>query len=258
MRWIVHIPVSMVVVAALGCSPSAPTRPSETVKGSAHLPSWLTVATGRGPGGLRSSAVIDGFRVHPDPGDDGVIHVFDDESVVVNATDIASRPPAAQSYLVVNWGDGSNQRVGCGPCRQDHDYAPGRYKLVASLDGTASDRSISVPVEVSVRGPRAPSRIGSEGPIQPFDMTNGDVAVGDPTFLLVPADQPPNILFAFLFPPDCSPPGAAVEDFSSLQPVPPNVGLPYLAVSPGTCTVTAFGALVDGSFFSQSVTFTVH
>ena len=125
MRWIVRIPVSIVLIAALGCSPAASTRPTETATGAARLPAWLTVATGRGAAALRSSAVIDGFRVHPDPGDDGVIHVFDDENVVVNGADIKADPPA-QSYLVVNWGDGPNQRVGCGPCRQDHGYAPGQ------------------------------------------------------------------------------------------------------------------------------------
>jgi hypothetical protein len=256
MRWIVRIPVSIVVVAALGCSPSAPTPPSQTLKGDALLPSWLTVATGRGPGGLRSSAVIDGFRVHPDPGDDGVIHVFSDENVVVNATDIASRPPAPQNYLVVNWGDGPNQRVGCGPCRQDHGYAPGRYTLVASLDGAASDRSISVPVQVSARGPR---RVRSDGPIQPFELTSGDIAVGDTAYLVVPFFLPPTVVSAFLFPPDCSPAGAAAFDFSSI-PIfsPPTVSLPVIGVSPGICTITASGTLVGGSSFTQSVTFTVH
>jgi hypothetical protein len=256
MRWIVRIPVSIVVVAALGCSPSASTRPSETVKGGAHLPSWLTVATGRGPGGLRSSAVIDGFRVHPDPGDDGVIRVFSDESVAVNATDIASRPPAPQSYLVVNWGDGPNQRVGCGPCRQDHGYAPGHYTLVASLDGTASDRSISVPVQVSARGPR---RVRSEGPIQPFDLTNGDIAVGDTTYLEVPFLPPPTILLPVFLSVDCSPPGAADIDFLSPPAfTPPTISLPFIGISPGTCTISVSGNTVGGSPFTQSVTFTVH
>ena len=109
MRGILRVPVLIVVAAGLGCSPSAPTRPSETVKG-AQLPSWLTVAAGRGSGGLSSSAVINGFRVHPDPGDDGVIRVFTDENVVVNGADIKADPPA-QSFLVVNWGDGPNQRA---------------------------------------------------------------------------------------------------------------------------------------------------
>ena len=157
---------------------------------AAPLPGWLAVSSGQaGPAGLRSSAVIDGFRVHPDPGDDGVIRVSEDENVVVNATDIAARPPAPQSYLVVNWGDGPNQRVGCGPCRQDHGYARGRYTLQASVDGTASDRSISVAVEVSPSRGEKPNR--GKGPIQPFELGASDIAVGETMFLVVPIALPP-------------------------------------------------------------------
>jgi hypothetical protein len=223
------------------------------VKGDAQLPSWLTVATGRGPGGLRSSAVLDGFRVHPDPGGDGVIRILSGENVVVNATDIASRPPAPQSYLVVNWGDGPNQRVGCGPCRQDHGYAPGRYTLVASLDGTASDRSISVPVEVSVGRPK-PNR--AAGPIQPFELGTSDIAVGETAFLVVPIFLPPNVTAAFLLM-DCVPQNAAVFDFSGIAFNPPNVSLPIVGLAPGTCTVTVTGT-DSGEPFNQSLTFTVH
>ena len=255
MRGILRVPVFIVVAAALGCSPSAPTRPSQTVKGSTQLPSWLHVAAGRGSGGLTSSAVINGFRVHPDPGDDGVIHVFTDENVVVNAADIKADPPA-QSYLVVNWGDGPNQRVGCGPCRQDHGYAPGSYTLIASVDGTASNPSISVRVQVSARGPR---RVRADGPIQPFELTSGDLAVGDTMYIVIPFFLPPTVSSAFLFPPDCSPPGAAVFDFSGLPLfTPPTVSLPIIGVAPGTCTITASGTLVGGAPFSESVTFTVH
>jgi hypothetical protein len=161
------IPLLVVTMAAVGCAGSSPTNPAEPATSrTASRATWLSVASPRAAtGGPRSTAVIDGFRVHPDPGDDGVIRVFDDENVVVNATDIASRPPDPQSYLVVNWGDGPNQRVGCGPCRQDHPYAAGRYTLVASLDGTASGRSISVPVEVSrARGRGACARRGPSSP----------------------------------------------------------------------------------------------
>ncbi|HET6897739.1 MAG TPA: hypothetical protein VFK70_05300 [Vicinamibacteria bacterium] len=226
----------------------------ETGQGAA-IPAWLKVATAAAPtSAVRSSAVIDGFRVHPDPGDDGVIHVFDDENVVVNATDIASRPPAEPNYLVVNWGDGPNQRVGCGPCRQDHAYGPGRYTLVASLDG--SGRSISVQVQVSARGPR---RVRSDGPIQPFDLTNGDIGVGDTTYLVVPLLPPPTIELPVFLSIDCSPTDAADIDFLSPPLITDStLGLPFIGVTPGTCTVSVTGTLVDGSPFAQSVTFSVH
>ena len=247
--------VSVVVAASLGCSPSAPPPPPETVNGGALRTSWLTVANGGGSSSLTSSAVIDGFRVHPDPGDDGVIRVFDDENVVVNATDIASRPPADANFLVVNWGDGPNQRVGCGPCRLDHGYGPGSYNLAASLDG-ASGRSISVRVQVSHRGPK---RVRADGPVQPFELTDGEIAVGETTYLLLPPVPPPTLMTFILFPPDCSPPGAATFNFA-VPPLitPENFGFPFIGLAPGTCTVTLAGTLVGGAPFSQSVTFTIH
>jgi len=260
MRWILRGPISVVVVAAIGCSPSAPTRPSETVMYGVQLPSWITVAAGPGSDGVRSSAVINGFRVHPDPGDDGVIRVFTDENVVVNATDIKAPPSEPQSYLVVNWGDGPNQRVGCGPCRQDHAYAPGSYTLVASVDGTPANPSISVRVQVSPRGGKPPGGVHADGPIQPFDLTHGDIGVGELTYFVIPLSLPPTVSSAFLsLLPTCSPSGAATLDFSSL-PIftPPTIAFPYKGVTPGTCTLTVTGTLVGGIPFSQSLTFSVH
>ena len=255
MRGIVYVAVSMVVATSLGCSPSAATPPPQGVNGGAHPPSWLTVATSRGSSGLTSSAVIDGFRVHPDPGDDGVFHVFDDEDVVVNATDIASRPPADPNFLVVNWGDGPNQRVGCGPCRLDHGYGPGSYTLVASLDGGAG-RSISVRVQVSHRGTKRPH---ANGPVQPFELSDGEIAVGDTLYLLLPPVPPPTLMTFSLPPPDCSPPGAANFNFAVPPLMTPDFfGFPFIGLSPGTCTVTLSGTLVGGAPFSQSVTFTIH
>jgi hypothetical protein len=251
-----RIPLSLVMIAAVGCGRSAPTSPSEpsTSPTSSRL-AWLTPVSSPA-GGPRSTAVIDGFRVHPDPSDDGVIRAFDDENVVVNATDIASRPPDAQSYLVVNWGDGPNQRVGCGPCRQDHGYAPGRYTLTASLDGTASGRSISIPVEVSVRGPR---RVRSEGPIQPLELTDGDIGVGDLTYLLLPLLPPPTIQLPVFLAINCSPAGAANFDFASPPVITGSTaGLPLIGLAPGTCTVSISGNTSGGAPFTQSVTFTVH
>jgi len=255
MRRKTGIPVSIVVMAALGCSPSGSTRPSAVETGWSAVPPWIKVtATGVGAG-LLSSAVIDGFRVHPDPGDDGVIHAFTDESVVVNATDIASRPPAEPNYLVVNWGDGPNQRVGCGPCRQDHGYAPGRYTLVASLDGP-SGRSITVQVEVVARRERS-TRVSADGPLQPFELGNGDLAVGETTFFQF--GIPTNLLTLFIFPPTCSPPGAAFYDFATLPVLnPPTFALPIKGFFPGTCTITATGTLVGGAPFNQTITFSVH
>jgi len=260
-----RIPLAIVIIASAGCASSPPSGPSATAtadvaaKAAANL--WFRIE-GRSPAASRSvraTAVIDGFRVHPDPGDDGVIRVFADENVVVNATDIASRPPAPQSYLVMNWGDGPNQRVGCGPCRADHTYAPGRYTLVASADnlqpsaGSGTDRSISVVVEVSSRREKP----GDLAPIQPFELSSSDIAVGDTTFLLLPENLPSNVALTTFPALDCSPPGAAFADFANVVFIPPNIALPFIGVLPGTCTFSVSGT-VDGRPFTQSATFTIH
>jgi len=195
--------------------------------------------------------VIDGFRVHPDPGDDGVIRVFEGDKVVVNATDIAS----PQSFLVVTWGDGANKNVGCGPCRADHTYAPGRYTLTARADnlppstGTAADRSISVTVEVSpVRETLAP--------IQPFELSTSDIGVGDTTYLKVPIFLPAEVdLSGVSF--DCSPSDAAFPDFGNEIFDPPNVAVPFVGASPGACSFAVAG-FVNGVPFRQVAKFRVH
>ena len=104
----IRIPVSMVILATVGCAPS-PSRPTAATSDYAARVAAGPWSRIKGSGlsasrGVKAAAVINGFRVHPDPGDDGVIRVREGENVVVNATDIASRPPAPPSYLVVNWG----------------------------------------------------------------------------------------------------------------------------------------------------------
>jgi hypothetical protein len=245
------------MMAAVGCARSAPTSPDgpSTSRTTSRV-TWLTaVSPQAATGGPRSTAVVNGFRVHPDPGDDGVIHAFEGEKVVVNATDIASRPPAPQSYLVVEWGDGPNQRVGCGPCRADHSYAPGRYTLVASADnlqpsaGSGTDRSISVVVDVEPQRDLAP--------IQPFQLSASDIGVGESTFLLVPFFLPDGVELSSVPFLDCSPPGAAFLDFGNEVFMGPNVAVPFVGVSPGTCTFAVSGG-VNGVPFIQTVRFTVH
>jgi hypothetical protein len=252
MRWIVRIPVSIVIIATLGCSPSGSTRPSQVAAADTQQrANWLAATRGHvASAGLRSSAVIDGFRVHPDPDDNGVIHVFEGENVVVNATDIASRPPAPQSYLVVNWGDGPNQRVGCGPCRQDHGYVAGRYTLVASLDGTAADWSISLVVEVTrQREPKHPSLFTR------FGFEPSTIGVGDFGVVYLPIPPPPGITITDIPFPTCTPLDAVF--FGGPVFLPDAIGVEFFANEPGTCTVTVFGTDATGEPFAESSTVTV-
>jgi hypothetical protein len=227
---------------------------------------------GVGSGDVSAEAVIDGFRVHPDPDEDGVIHVFTDESVAVNATDIAARPPAEQSYLVINWGDGPNRRVGCGPCRADHQYDPGRYRLTATAEGIPASqsggetsRSISIEVQVSERRekPEAPQSPVVSSHFQTFGFMP-DVVNRGTDFLLVvpfpfPEPFPPGVT---LRPPfltlDCAPPILTVirRPLVPRVPVPGGFGLTYRALRRGTCVLTAYGTDANGPF-TETATLTI-
>ena len=267
MRRSIGIPVAILLAASAGCDSSSPTKATvsstvrSTVPEASTLWSMVKINTHATGAGLQSTAVIDGFRVHPDPDEDGVIHVFADESVVVNASDIASRPPAPQSYLVVSWGDGPNQRVGCGPCRADHSYAPGRYRLVASADnlqpsaGSGTDRSTSLEVQVS-------SRREKPGPFvsrfQSFGFDQNDVQVGATFYFVLPIPLPPGIVLVFPgITLNCTPFDAAFPDFlAPIQPFPGGIGLPFVATKPGTCVATVYGEDANGPF-TESSTLTI-
>jgi hypothetical protein len=257
MHLTVRMPVTMLVLAAVGCAPSSPSRPTEATTSSysamvARDP-WGMLRAGSAMSaapGVKTAAVIDGFRVHPDPGDDGVIRVVEGESVSVNASDIASRPPAPQSFLVVKWGDGpANQRVGCGPCRMDHSYAAGRYTLVASADGLPGDRSITLDVEVR------PGKRDRNTRFQYFGFDPEQLSVGGTGRILFPF--PPPGLTQFLPTLLCE--QAGVPTFFLIQPngipefVPPDhLVLPFIATGAGTCTFSIFGEDADGTFTETS------
>ena len=256
MHWSLRIPLSVVLIALLGCASSSPTRPTDVAPSDfaarvADSP-WSYVKGGPSAAarGVEALAVIGGFRVHPDPGDDGVIRVVDGDKVVVNATDIAPRPPAPPSYLVVNWGDGPNQRVGCGPCRMDHAYAPGRYTLVASADGLPAERSISITVEVSAAREERTSHV------EFFGFSPSDVAVGGTGVILLPTVAPPGVSLTNIF-------GECVPDEDILQPngtastFPTYVALPFITTGPGTCTLFLVGEDASGPFTDTS-TLTIH
>jgi hypothetical protein len=256
MHLAIRIPVAMVVLAAVGCAPSTPAgptaAPTATSGYAAQLAAgpWAKLKAGGPPAaaaGVKAEAVIDGFRVHPDPGDDGVIRVVEGENVTVNASDIASPPPAPQSFLVVNWGDGGNQRVGCGPCRMDHSYAPGRYTLVASADGLPGDRSITLTVDVRP-GRRAPNTR-----FQYWGFLDGEqLHIGDPGRIFLPLEEPPGVTL-LAFDVLCSPSYdvLAPNGFVEIHP-PEYVAFPFVAAAPGTCTLYIFGEDANGPFTETS------
>src|SRR5262245_18871291 len=97
--------VGGLVFAGCGTS-STPAAPVPGQGTSAHrdlAQAWAQVF--KTAGHVRGTASVQGFRVHPDPDADGIIHVVQGDGVVINAVDLAAAPPAATTYLIVNWGD---------------------------------------------------------------------------------------------------------------------------------------------------------
>jgi len=269
-----RIPLSIAIIAVVGCSGSIPTVPSGPAAppAAAGMPDastfWAKVQMDPpvAPADLSGTAVVNGFRVHPDPDEDGVIHVFSDESVAVNATDIAARPPAEQSYLVMNWGDGPNQRVGCGPCRQDHQYAPGHYRLTASADnipaepGGENSRSISLEVQVFARRekPEAPQTPALVSHFQTFGFMPTTVTVGSDFLLVLPIVYPPGVTPRFpFFTLTCTPLLAAIPRLVPPVPFPGGLGGTLRARRAGTCVATVYGTDATGPF-TETSTVTIH
>jgi hypothetical protein len=249
--------LAAVVVAVLSvrCG-GTPSPSSATPAGHTAAAPWWLAATGtlKASGALTSSAV-DGFRVHPEPDSDGVVHAFEGENVVVNAADVASRPPAPQTYLIVKWdADGANERVGCGPCRLEHGYSAGRYTLTATADdlqpatalSSSTNRSISLVVVVSP----APS-----APFQPFEFTPRDIGVGETSLLRIPLLLPEGVTLTGVFL-NCSPFNAATIGFPQFAP--PVVEIPFTGNVAGTCAFSVTGTDGAGTPFKQLAKLTIH
>src|SRR5262249_7019589 len=160
------------------------------------------------------------------------------DSVVVNASDLASRPPDSPSYLTVNWGDGPNQRIGCGPCRADHLYASGRYTLQATADDIASSsqarssasRSITLQVQVTPVRDRKRSRFAA------FGFYQHDFNVGDSVLVVLPFPPPAGVTINFVFF-QCQPFNTLFPDFANPPgPVAGGIGFYFTATAPGGCT----------------------
>lgn len=272
MRHSIGIPIAIFMAAGLGCDSASPTRATASAPASAPANAtvpddartfWAKVEMDPpvAPADVSSLAVVDGFRVHPDPDEDGVIHVFTDESVAVNASDIAARPPADQSYLVMNWGDGPNQRVGCGPCRADHQYAPGRYRLTASADnlpvaaGADNSRSISLEVQVFARRekPEAPQKPAFVSHFQSFGFMPSTVTVGSDVLLVLPVIYPTGVTPRLpIFTLTCTPVLAVLPRLVPPVPFPGGLGGTLRARRAGTCVATTYGTDANGPFTETS------
>jgi hypothetical protein len=261
------VPVAVLVaIGSLGCGSSAsvtspaPAAAAPQSTGAASA-SAFEASVLQAIRHVSTEAVIDGFRVHPDPGDDGVIRVFEGQPVIVNAADIASAPPAPETFLVVSWGDGDgNQRLGCGPCRLEHLYASGRYTLVAAADDLQPEgrpgrvnRSITLAIEVT---PAPPGAQPAVSPFANFGFRPTGLAVGDFGGIFVP-DVAVNVI----------PDGIALR--CTTDPVLPfapsgpavvvanGIMLPIEALLPGRCTFTILSHDTDGNVFRDSSVLTI-
>jgi hypothetical protein len=249
--------VTFAMVSVRCSSPSAPAVPKAGAPEDALARTFASAF--KAPGPVSATFVIDGFRVHPDPGADGVIHVTEGDGVVVNGADIASRPPAAESILVVNWGDGGNERVGCGACRLTHSYVQGKYSVTATVDdlqpGTTKP-STTFKVDVA---PAIPKRTS---PFAGLAFTPNVLNVGGSATLFLPL---PAGLFSGsdiivdAFPISCSPPFPAPQPIQLLPPSfdPEGVTFPVIAVSPGSCTLGVDSHDSQGNVFHDRATITV-
>jgi hypothetical protein len=251
-----------VAVASFGCgsSKSSVTAPAPTT--AAARAGWSQSATAfaavLSPRGTARKADIDGFRVHPDPGDDGVVRVFEGERVVVNGADVASRPPAPETHLIVNWGDDGNQRVPCGPCRLEHSYAVGRYTLTATADDLQPEgqpgrvnRSITVTVEV------APTPHGPPDPVSPFagfGFRPSVLSVGAFGVFFLPPAFVTNLLDDAIT--ECTTPFLPFA-FGDVTPVADGFSIAIEGVTPGRCTITLLSHDAEGNVFVDTSTLTI-
>jgi hypothetical protein len=152
------VPSLLLAAAALNCSPdmepgAAGTAGSPGSSGETLVIQPMRVHAATPPTGA--------FRTIPPADADQVIRVFMDEAVVINGARFSPADPNDELKVEVEWGDGQRSTSGCGPCRVDHVYRPGRYELTATIhDRRFVDRgSETQTFTVIVQGPAEPISI---------------------------------------------------------------------------------------------------
>jgi hypothetical protein len=126
-----------------------------------------------------SAQTLDGsFRIKPEPNANGLIVVAVGETVIVNANDDRAANPSETLHLIVNWGDGPNERVSCGPCRLEHAYTKGGLYLMEATIDDGKPGSASAATTVSKR-----YRVEVRGAGADFGAAPERVAPGDSTTL---------------------------------------------------------------------------
>lgn len=162
-------PALLLAAATLCCSPDMKPGPAGTAAGPDSSGETLVVQ----PAGheiqlqpihesahaVRAAAPPTGaFQTTPAADGEQVIHVAMDEVVVINGARFSPANADDELKIEVEWGDGQQSTSGCGPCRVDHVYRPGRYELTATIhDRRLADRgSVTQAFTVVVQGPAEP------------------------------------------------------------------------------------------------------
>jgi hypothetical protein len=179
MRKGMHGPLATVMAVVMGAC------------GVATDPSVVTPSAGRGPSAGDGSAQaasppIGAFRTTP-AADQGVITVGAGNPVTVNGARFTPGEPGDELKLEIEWGDGTHDSIGCGPCRLSHVYTgTGAFPMVARIHNRRSvDRGeVTQAFRVVVQSPDDPS----QGPplfCQPIHAHIG--VFGSPTVVACPS-----------------------------------------------------------------------
>jgi hypothetical protein len=214
-------------------------------------------------GRANATAVIDGFRVHPDFGADGLIHLTEGDGLVINGADIASRPPAPSSFLIVNWGDEGNERVACGACRLVHSYVAGRFTVTAAVDdlqpGTAKpSTTFTVDVAPAVAPVVTPAVAKAVSPFAGLAFQPTVLTVRSSGTLFVPVPPPGTDIFLDGIPVVvCTPFFPPPILLTALTVNPAGATLRVLGLRPGSCTVSVNSHDSAGNVFHDSASVSV-
>ena len=165
---------SVVIAATVGCNGAMKTAPTATtaqpessgdtfvVQSAGGHEIWLRAA---GPSDSRvqaADAPTGAFQTTPAADGEWVIRAFVDDLVVISGARFSPGRPDDELKVEVEWGDGDRSTAGCGPCRVEHSYRPGRYEQTATIhDRRLADRGAATHTyTVIVSGPAEPAATG--------------------------------------------------------------------------------------------------
>jgi hypothetical protein len=145
-RVVAGVLASALLLIAADCGDKSPlTTISSLSPQATPAPTATTAATAR-----PTARTFHGqFYVSPRPDAASQVHIEEGDTVEVNAAQIRD-DTGDGLILTVDWGDGTQETVACGPCRARHTFAAGGlYSLKAVIaDG---DRTLNLTLAVKVQ-----------------------------------------------------------------------------------------------------------